>query len=95
MLNTIIIIFSFYALTHAIKESWLFDKPRIFLIRISPFFYHLFECYLCLGFWVGLIVYLVATPFHQLNFRNLFLWGLASSGISFLLNAVANRLLKD
>lgn len=92
MIQVIIIIFSFYALTYAIKESILFDKPRIFLIRLHPFFYYLFSCFFCVGFHAGWIVYLIANT--SWNFREMFLWGLASSGISAMMNAVFEKLNK-
>lgn len=95
MFETILIIFSFYALTHAIKESILFHKPRIYLIGKSPFFYHLFECYACVGFWAGLAVYLIANPIAAFDIRALLIWGLASSGISFVMNAVVEKLFHD
>lgn len=94
MLHTIIIIFAFYSLTFAIKESPLFDKPRIWLIGKHPFFYKLFECYYCCGWWSGLVVYFVASTYTTWNIWDMILWGLAGSGISFFLNAVVERLLK-
>jgi len=86
--HIILIAFSFYSLTHALKESTLFDKPRIWLIGLHPFFYQLFSCYFCVGFHSGWIVYLLS----HWKYGEIFLWALASSGISFLLNAVAEKL---
>ncbi len=94
MNNTILIIFSFYALTHAIKESVLFDKPRIWLIGLHSLFYQLFSCWFCVAFWAGLIIYIIANQYHTWNVFDLVLWGLASSGISYVMNAAADRLLR-
>jgi hypothetical protein len=86
----LLIFFAAFGLTYGIKESILFDKPRIYLIRLHPFFYHLFACYLCTGFWAGIIVaglhYYAGMP------GKILLWGLASATASFILNLVANRL---
>jgi hypothetical protein len=89
-MHTIFIIFSFYALTHAIKESWLFNKPRVWLIGLHPFFYFLFECYACVGLWSGFVVYAL----DHWKYGEIFLWGLAASGISFLFNVIVEKLLK-
>lgn len=91
-MNLFFILLSFYSLTFAIKESILFDKPRIFLIKLHPFFFSLFECYACVGFWAGLVVYLIANPFHLFNTREFLIWGLASSAFSYIVNYVLDRL---
>lgn len=93
-MNTILIIFAFYALTFAIKESWLFDKPRIFLIRQSVFLYHLFECYGCVGFYSGIAVYFISNHFHSFNFWEMIMYGLGSSGICLFIDAVISRLFR-
>lgn len=92
MLETIIVIFAFYALTYAIKESILFDKIRIFLIRLHPFFYHLFSCYYCCGWWAGLFVYYLAN--NEFHLKSFFLWGFAGSGISYIMNLLADVLIQ-
>lgn len=92
MSTTIIIIFAFYALTHGIKESTLLDKPRIWLIRKHVFFYQLFSCYFCVGFHSGWMIYLIANT--NWNLKEMFLWALASAGISYTMNAVNDKLLK-
>jgi hypothetical protein len=92
-MNTIIVLLSFYSLTFAFKESLLFDRPRSFLIRLHPFFYHLFSCYFCCGFYSGLVVYtLYNKNYHLWNIRDLILWGLASSGTSFILSILIDKL---
>lgn len=91
-MNSLIIIFSFFALTHAIKESSLFDKPRIWLIGLHPFFYELLSCYFCTGFHSGWIIYLIANPYWR--FGDMIIWGLASAGVSLLFNNVSDRLLR-
>jgi hypothetical protein len=90
-LHTIIILISFYALTFAIKESVLLDRPRVWLIRQHTLLFALFECYFCVGFWSGLIVYLIANPFSSWNGFEMFLWGLCSAGISYVLDVVVDR----
>jgi len=88
MFHTILIVFAFYALAHAIKESTLFDRPRIWLIGLHPFFYQLFSCYFCVGFHAGWIVYLL----DHWKYGEIFLYGLAASGISFIIDAVVEKM---
>ena len=92
MSPTILILLSFYALTFAIKESVLFDKPRIWLIKLHSFFFYLLECWACTGFWAGIIIYLIANNVSNWNIRELFLWGLASSATSYIVNVVVDKL---
>lgn len=93
ILITSIILFSFYAITFIVKESILLDKPRIWLIRQSPFFYHLFSCWLCTGFWGGLFIYLLY--FQSFDFRELLLFGLAGASVSYITDIVLQKLIKE
>lgn len=86
-------IVAIFALTFAIKEI---DGPfnlisliRSFLMRQSIFFYHLFSCAFCVGFWSGIIVFLVYEPF---TIQNLFLYGFFGAGASLLLMGTYNKL---
>lgn len=92
MLNALIVLFSFYGLTWAIKESELLSTPRNWVMRKSVFIFKLLSCYFCTGFWCGLVVYLL----YNLSFHwNLFiLWGLAGAAVSFIMDAVVTRLWK-
>ena len=92
-LHTIIILCSFYAITFIAKQSILFDKPRIWLIRKSVFFYYLFECWFCTGYWAGLIVYLLS--FSQFDFREFILFGLAGASVSYIIDIVLQRLMRE
>jgi hypothetical protein len=92
ILNTVIILFSFYGLTHALKEGSIFDNTRIYLIGKHKLFFDLFSCYACVGFWVGLFIYLVANPISDWSIWMMFIWGCGSSGISFVMNVIVDRL---
>lgn len=82
-----------FALTFALKEI---DGPfnlislfRSFLMRQSIFFYHLFSCAFCLGFWSGIIIYLLSEPF---SFAHLFLYGFFGAGSSLFLTTIYQKL---
>ena len=92
MLDTIITILSFYGLTFAIQNSDLLSRPRNWIMRHSVFMFQLLSCSFCTGYWVGLIIYLL----HEKEWHgNLFLiWGLASASISYIINAVVDRLFR-
>ena len=92
MNRTILILLSFYALTFALKESSLFDRVRIWMIGLSPFFYRLFECYFCVGFWSGIAIYFIANWSFAWSGFDIILWGLAGSGVSYVGNVIVDRL---
>jgi hypothetical protein len=92
-LNILIIFLSFFSLAFAIKESILFDKIRIYLISKSPFFYHLFSCYHCVGFWSGIIIYFLANDHFKI--REMLLWGLTSAGCCLIISEILNRISKE
>jgi hypothetical protein len=97
MLETIIVIFAIYGLAHAIKETdgpWnLIGRWRNLMMRI-PFigvqFFKLLDCYFCLGFHCGWIVYLLAEQDYKWQF--FILWGLAGASLSLILNALLTKL---
>jgi len=90
MLHAIIILFSFFGLTYAIKETSLFNRLRIFLLGIHAFFYELLNCFLCTGFWAGLIVFVID---RWLGWPGqLMLWGLASAAVSYITSIVLDKL---
>jgi len=92
-MNIVIILFAFYGLTFIIKDSSLFDKPRIWLIRQHPLFYQLFSCYACVGFHAGYLVYLLS--FDQFSFRDFILFGLAGASVSYIVDIVLQRLIRE
>ena len=86
----IITLLVFYGIAFAIKEASLLDKPRIWLIRLNPFFYDLFSCYFCVGFHAGYLTYLLS--FHQFDLREMILWAFAGASTSFLTNLIVDKL---
>jgi len=86
-----------FGLAFLIKESdgpwgimaWIRNK----LMRnkyVGTFFYKLLECYFCIGFHCGWIVYLLSAETPRWNF--LILWGLAGGIFSLILDAALMRL---
>lgn len=86
-----------YAVAFAIKEI---DGPfgiigwaRTKLMQnkyVGVFFFKLFECYFCVGFHAGWIVYLLSQPHWKFNL--IILWGLAGSAISLILDTILTKL---
>jgi hypothetical protein len=98
-MTTIITILAIYGLYFAIKETngpWdLISKWRNLMMRI-PFigvqFYKLLECPYCLGFWAGLIIYLLSNQSYKLSWAGC--WGLAGGTICLLMDGILNWLHK-
>lgn len=85
-----------YALSFVIKEidgPWgLIGHARNKLIQnkyVGVFFFKLLQCYACVGFHSGWIVYLLANDTWKFNL--LILWGLAGSAISLILDKILMR----
>jgi hypothetical protein len=97
MLEAIIVVCAIFGLAFLLKESdgpwgligsfrsWLFNRPHV-----GVFFFKLFDCYFCLGFHCGWIVYLLAEDHWKFQF--LFLWGLAGGIISLIFSALLAKL---
>ncbi len=97
MLDVIIAVCAIFGLAFFIKEtegpwgvmSWVRNK----LMRndhVGVFFIKLLECYFCLGFHCGWIVYLLANDHWSVQF--FILWGLAGGVISIMMDALLTRL---
>ena len=84
--NSIISLLSAFGITHFIKEADFLSSIRAYLIRLSPVFYKLLSCYFCLGFWIGLLVYL--TQFNNYVFYNHILYGFASATTCFTISSI-------
>jgi hypothetical protein len=93
ILHTIIILCAFYGMTFILKDSSIFDKPRIWLIRQHPVFYSLFSCYACVGFHSGYLVYLLS--FHHFDWREFILFGLAGASVSYIVDIILQRLMRE
>jgi hypothetical protein len=92
-MSILLTIFSFYGLTWIIKEGSIFDRPRNFLARHSPFIGQMLMCYACTGFWTGLAIYFLAN--RHFDWRELILYGLAGSAVSYVGDIVVQRLMKE
>lgn len=97
MLDFIIVLGAIFGLAFLIKESdgpwgsmaWLRNK-LMSNKHVGVFFYKLLDCYFCLGFHCGWIVYLLHETTWKIQF--FILWGLAGAAISFMLNLLVERL---
>lgn len=96
MLQIIICICAIYGLAFVLKETsgpWgILSIIRNRLIAnkyVGLFFFNLFECYFCVGFHAGWIVYLLSQHHWHLNF--LILWGLAGGVISLIIDGILSR----
>jgi len=96
MLNTIIVICAIFSLAFLIKESdgpwgimsWF--RNKLFSNKyVGVFFYKLLDCYFCLGFHCGWIIYLLFAPTYSWQFFILF--SLAGGTISLIFNKVLSR----
>lgn len=89
MLEAIIVVFAIYGLTWGIQNSELLSVSRGWIMRKSVFAFKLLSCSFCVGFYSGMLIYLLSQSVHSFN---LFLiWGLAGSGISFILTGLGNK----
>ena len=98
MLSTIICLTAIFSLTFAMKELDgplnIFNKVRLFLLGnkyVGVFFYHLFQCYFCLGTYSGMVIYLLHQHFQDISACDMILWGLAGSTISMVGNLLISR----
>lgn len=57
--NIIFFILGCYGITHIIVCGKIFNKFRKYLKKKSKFMFNLFNCMMCLSFWVGVIVSLI------------------------------------
>ena len=96
-MQIVLYLLSIYGLSFLIKESdgpwgmmsWI--RNRLITNKyVGVFFYKLLECYFCVGFHCGWLVYLLQAESYKLQF--LILWGLAGAAGSLILNAVLVRL---
>ena len=96
-MEIIICLLAMFGLAFLIKES---DGPwgiiawlRGFVMRnkyIGTFFYKLLDCYFCVGFHCGWMVYLLHEQSYKWQF--FILWGLAGATISLILDALLSKL---
>ena len=97
ILNAIIYIFAIFGLAFLIKESdgpwgimaWLRNKLMTNK-HVGVFFYKLFACYFCVGFWAGIVIYLLSQETWKFNL--LICWGLSGGVICLLIDALLSKL---
>lgn len=84
MLELLIFILTCYGMTSILVSGSIFD-------RIRPK-YKFFHCSQCIGFWVGIVIFILFWFFDTFLFPNIyagaFIYGCLSSGTSYLLDKV-------
>jgi hypothetical protein len=98
-METLIYLLSIFGLAFLIKES---DGPfdimlhlRNMLMRnkyVGVFFYKLLECYFCVGYHCGWIIYLLSQKQWSVNL--LICWGLAGAATSLILDKIISYIVK-
>ena len=88
-----------YALSYLIKEiegPWgILSTIRNAFMQdkyVGVFFYKLLSCYFCIGWWSGVIIYLLSQD--DLKFNLLICWGLAGAISSLILDRVYAKLIE-
>jgi hypothetical protein len=94
MLQTIFSILAIYSITFLIREASIFDKPRDYLLRSSPFFFKLLNCSFCVSTHSGWIAYFIFNPGSH-TIGGFLLWTLAGGPIGLIMNGVVNRLYRE
>jgi hypothetical protein len=99
-MHILIAIFAIFGLAFTIKQT---DGPWNFIGRLRnlamriPYvgvqFYKLLDCYFCLGFHCGWIVYLLSMKHYTWQFFTL--WGLAGGTICLIIDGVLTRLHRE
>lgn len=96
----ILYLVAMYGLSFFIKETPgpfdLMARLRNWLMTnkyVGVFFYKLFSCYFCVGCYSGWIVYLLANDHWKT--KDCLIWMLAGGAISFIINAIVERISKD
>ena len=91
------LIFAIFGLSFAIKEIngpfGIISKFRNLLMKskyFGVFFYELLSCYFCVGFWSGIIIYLISN--EHFRFGNLFIFGFAGAMLSMLFSMIMEKI---
>lgn len=96
MIEAIILITAIVGLAFLLKESdgpwgiisWF--RNKLFANKhVGVFFFQMFDCYFCLGFHCGWIVYLLSAA--SLTWQFFILWGLAGGTISLIFSKLLER----
>lgn len=96
-MEIILYLFATFGLAFFIKEKDgpfdLMNKIRVYLLSnkyVGVFFYKLLDCYFCISFHTGWIIYLTTQKEWHLNL--LFCWALAGAVGSLILSKLLERL---
>lgn len=94
---SLLAILCIFGLAFLVKESDgpfdLISKARFALMQnkyLGVFFYKLLDCYFCVGFHAGWIIYLLLERHYHFNL--LICWGLAGGTSSLILDKVIDKL---
>lgn len=95
----VIFLLTAYGISNIIVYSSMFEWWRILCVKLSPnFLGELFQCMMCLPFWVGIILSIVVySPwgkFVNSIYLSAFLDGCLTSGSVWLLHTIQEKLEK-
>jgi len=79
-----------YGLTNIVAKENIFKFFRLFIQKHSKFIYKMIKCPTCLGFWVGLILFLFIKPF-DLTILDPILAGFLTSGVCNIIESLKNN----
>lgn len=93
-----IILFSFliYSISNIITQSKIFEKIRMIMGWISPnFLGEMFECMMCMGFWVGVVTSIfMPISYAYIEYSSVFIShffdGCIGSGAAWVIHAIVN-----
>jgi hypothetical protein len=103
-MDFIILLFAAWSITSIFVNGSIFDRFRTYLIVKHPFLGKLFSCTMCLGFWVGLVLYPPLFYFNYLPsifsndipfFFNYFLFPFIQSGFGVLVESFVIYLVRN
>lgn len=84
---------AFYGLTFLFKDSYILEKPRMYLMAKYVWLHQLMSCSFCVGFHSGWIVYLLT--FSVFTFKALFIYCLASAAFNLLIAKIEELYVKN
>ena len=67
-------------LTYILKQGRILNEVRSFLVKLHPLIKDLFDCAMCLGFWSGIFIGILAL----LPFQEIIILGFSSSFLGYI-----------
>lgn len=74
------LLLSALGLTYILKQGRILNEIRSFLIKLHPIIKDLFSCAMCLGFWSGIFIGILA----QITIPEIIILGFATSFLGYI-----------